>query len=381
MRAFLLAIVGLVLASSSSAQVPARTVANTSENKNNEKQTGTCIVSGQVITAAEGTPLKSSRVALMGQDASSRSQVFSAATDGDGRFEIKKVAPGRYTFLATHSGYLTQSYQSRGIYGGTTLRLAPGQQIGDALFRLVRGAVVTGRVVDESEEPLAKIGVTALRKRSPEEMEDLSPRMSKDRLIWSSTAQSDDRGEYRIFDLMPGEYYIRASGADFGLGSEDGMDWATRTSVGSQYAASFYPGVIQLDQAQTVVLSPGEEVRAEFAMRHVKTVEVSGHILAVDGSGAPNASVMLIAPELGRWGTRTQREHWRHGGIYDQERSPRRIRAHRAATGSGKTRIRAPETGSRQREYRLCPAYLQPGHEHSWADRVRGCQSSRERAD
>ena len=301
MRAFLLAIVGLVLASSSSAQVPARTVANTSENKNNEKQTGTCIVSGQVITAAEGTPLKSSRVALMGQDASSRSQAFSAATDGDGRFEIKKVAPGRYTFLATHSGYLTQSYQSRGIYGGTTLRLAPGQQIDGALFRLVRGAVVTGRIVDESEEPLAKIGVTALRKRSPEEMEDLSPRMSKDRLIWSSTAQSDDRGEYRIFDLMPGEYYIRASGADFGLGSEDGMDWATRTSVGSQYAASFYPGVIQLDQAQTVVLSPGEEVRAEFAMRHVKTVEVSGHILAVDGSGAPNASVMLIAPELGRW--------------------------------------------------------------------------------
>jgi hypothetical protein len=301
LRASLLAIVGLVLASSSSAQVPAQTSGNIGENKNLEKQTATCTVSGQVITAADGTPLKSSRVVLMGQDAGSHPQAFSAATDGDGRFEIKNVAPGRYTFFATHSGYLTQEYQARRMFGGTAITLAPGQQVGDALFRLVRGAVVTGRVVDESGEPLAKIGVTALRKRSPEEMEDLSPRVSKDRLIWSFTAQSDDRGEYRIFDLMPGEYYVRASGSDFGLGSEDGMDWATRTSVGSQYAASFYPGVIQLDQAQTVVLSPGEEVRAEFAMRHVKTVEVSGRILAIDGSAARNASVMLIAPELGRW--------------------------------------------------------------------------------
>jgi len=300
MRGFLLAIVGLVLASASTAQVPV-----SRSGKSNEKQPATCSVTGQVVTAAEGAPLKSSRVALIQQDASSHPRAFSATTDSDGRFEIKKVTPERYSFFATHAGYISQQYQSRGMNGGTALTLVPGQEVDGALFRLVRGAVIIGRIVDESGEPMAKIGVTALRKASAAEMAEMAewgPRARKEQLMNTATALTDDRGEYRLFDLKPGEYYVKASESEaFALGAEDGLSWITRNNLGTQYAPVFYPGVIQFDQAQPVPLAAGEEVRAEFSMRQVKTVEVAGRVLAADGRAASGAMVLLYISDAVNW--------------------------------------------------------------------------------
>ena len=108
MRGFLLARAGLIMAS-------ALVVRATQTPKIDEKQPGACTVSGQVVTAAEGAPLKSSRGVLIRQDASSHPPAFSATTDGDGRFEIKKVLPGRYLFFASHAGYITQQYKVRGM--------------------------------------------------------------------------------------------------------------------------------------------------------------------------------------------------------------------------------------------------------------------------
>jgi 5-hydroxyisourate hydrolase-like protein (transthyretin family) len=301
MRGFLLAIVGLVLALASIAQVPAPQSGKTSE----KLLPANCAVSGQVVTAADGAPLKSSRVALIQQDASSHPQAFSATTDSEGRFEIKRVTPGRYNLFATHTGYISQQYQSRGMNGGTALTLVPGQEVDGALFRLVRGAVITGRIVDESGEPMAKIGVTALRKAGAAEMAEMAEwghRARKEQLMSTATAHTDDRGEYRLFDLKPGEYYVKASESEaFQLGAEDGLSWITRSSLGSQYAPVFYPGVIQLDEAQLVPLAAGEEVRAEFAMRQVKTVEVAGRVLAADGRAASGAYVLLYTPEAFNW--------------------------------------------------------------------------------
>lgn len=299
MRGILLAMIGLVMASASTAQAPPQS------RKTSQKQPpANCAVSGQVVTAAEGAPLKSSQVVLIQEDATSHQpQAFSATTDGDGRFEIRKITPGRYSFLAGHTGYITQYYQARGMGGGSALTLVPGQEVDSALFRLIRGAVITGRIVDESGEPMARIKVTALRKVSAKEMEDAGARNPKDQLMDASTALTDDRGEYRLFEMLPGEYYVRAAESEsFGLGAEDGLNWVTRESLGSQYAPVFYPGVIQLDQAQSVALGVGEEARAEFAMRHVKTVEVAGRILAADGRGASGAYVTLSAPEVGNRG-------------------------------------------------------------------------------
>jgi Carboxypeptidase regulatory-like domain len=73
-----------------------------------------CSVSGRVVTAAEGNPLKSARVILVPEqrgEASAQLQVYSALSDSDGRFVVKNIPAGRYQFSAKRTGYVDQLYQ------------------------------------------------------------------------------------------------------------------------------------------------------------------------------------------------------------------------------------------------------------------------------
>ncbi len=301
MREFLQLLATVVLVIASMAQTPA-----TQSGQADKRQPDPCTISGRVVTAAEGTPTKSARVALVEQNAARHPHVFAASTDNDGRFEIKKVDPGRYEFVASHTAYISQRYQARGTNDGAILALVPGQEVNAVLFRLVRGGAITGRVIDEAGEPMVSVTVSVLQEPSTEEIEEAGPRGKKREMFESSSATSDDRGEYRVFGLKPGDYYIKAAETDRPRGQVvwDGTEWTIRRELGSQYAPLFYPGVVQVDQAQAVSLSAGEEVQADFAMRHIKMVEVSGRILAADGGPATDAYVDLSVPEVGDWSQR-----------------------------------------------------------------------------
>ena len=332
MREFLQLLATVVLVIASMAQTPA-----TQSGQADKRQPDPCTISGRVVTAAEGTPIKSARVALVEQNAARHPHVFAASTDNDGRFEIKKVDPGRYEFVASHTAYISQRYQARGTNDGAILALVPGQEVNAVLFRLVRGGAITGRVIDEAGEPMVSVlPVSILQKASAEEIEEAGPRGKNRELLESSSATTDDRGEYRVFGLKPGDYYIKAAetGSPRGQVVWDGTEWMIRQELGSQYAPLFYPGVVQVDQAQAVSLAAGEEVQADFAMRHVKMVEVSGRILAADGGPATDAYVDLSVPEVG---DRSQRLHASTDakGEFAIKSSPRQLHPKRAEWGSG----------------------------------------------
>jgi Carboxypeptidase regulatory-like domain len=261
----------------------------------------TCTVSGQVVTAAEGSPVKSSYVVLMPESAGEDRTTYGARSDDAGRFLVRVVAPGRYRFLATRNGYVDQYYQSQGDDKGAVLGLQPGQVVTDVLFRMTLAAVINGRVNDEDGEPIAHIQVVALRRPTEEEREDdKGPLVFRHRDLRSAgSARTDDRGQYRIFGLRPGEYYLRATdNAEPPRGPVED-EYFIRESLGTEYAPVYYPGVVQRAQAQAVLLRPGDEAQADFSIRHVKTVEVSGYVLGTNGRPATNAFVSLEDTEPG----------------------------------------------------------------------------------
>ncbi len=269
---------------------------------------GNCTVSGRVIGAADGAPLRSVRVVLMQANARQHGLVYGTTTDSDGRFELKQIESGRYEFFASHVGYLEQQYQAKGPGEGegAVLSLASGQEVGDVLFRLVHAAVITGKVVDDAGEPMANVTITVLRKPSTEEMGDATPRAREQELNSVSVGVTDDRGDYRVFGLKPGEYYVKAAGsADaptiFGPMSV-GDDYMVLKELGSQYAPLFYPSVLQADQAQAVTVRAGEEAQADFAMRRIKVTEVAGRVIGADGAPAAHAYVALRVPNVNDWG-------------------------------------------------------------------------------
>lgn len=132
-----------------------------SASKAGDKEPPKCAVSGRVVTAAEATPLASSRVALIPEHERRESQVYAAISDSSGRFTLSDIPPGRYQFLATHTGYVDQHYNPQKANTGTILSLQAGQEVKDVLFRMTLAAVFTGRVNDEAGEPMALLQVNA----------------------------------------------------------------------------------------------------------------------------------------------------------------------------------------------------------------------------
>ena len=291
-------IVALAVASvalASLAQVPAKPPNNSDATK---KPPGNCSVSGRVISAADGTPLRSARVGLIDTNERQHSQVYATTTDNQGHFELNQIEAGRYEFFAAHAGYLEQHYQAKGTNEvGAVLALTSGQEVSDVLFRMVRAAVITGKVVDGSGEPMTGVSVSVLRQISAEDAEDAGPRSGRRELYSVSVGVTDDRGEYRIFGIKPGEYYVKAAetadAQDLGGPMNSGNDWIVLEELGSQYAPLFYPGVLQMEQAQPVTVSAGEEAQADFAMRRIKVTEVAGRVIGADGSPATQAFVEL----------------------------------------------------------------------------------------
>jgi hypothetical protein len=220
--------------------------------------------------------------------------MYATTSNTDGHFLLKDVVPGRYQFFATRAGFVNQQYQAKGTDDGAVLSLKPGETVSDVLFRMIVSGVVTGRVTNEDDEAMIRVQVVALRGPSEEEIEDEAPFSARKRDLRAvSSAQTDDRGQYRIFGLKPGEYYIKALDSfepDRGIPVDESY-WVQQF-LGSEYSAVYYPGVTQASQAQVILVKPGDEVQADFSMQRTKTAEIAGHVIGLDGP-AKKAWVIL----------------------------------------------------------------------------------------
>ena len=274
------ALIAGLLVASLSAQTP-----NTSSPTASDKPKN-CTVSGKVISATDGSPLRSARIALKPEHGRSESGIYVSTSDSDGHFILKDIAPGRYWFFSSHAGFVNQYYLSKSKNDHTMLGLKAGQVVPDVMFRMTPAAAISGRVTSEDGEPLEKMRVVALELPDEDEDDDSPHGSHKSKLDQASLAQTDDRGRYRIFGLAPGEYYIRALDYYEPEWSQPDEDFSVRMAEGSQFAPIYYPGVLQLDQAQKISLLAGEEAEADFSMRHIRTVTVSGRVSGPENSAA-----------------------------------------------------------------------------------------------
>jgi Carboxypeptidase regulatory-like domain len=98
------------------------------------------------------------------------------------------------------------------------------------------------------------VEVVALRRPSDAESDDDDlPHPHKVRMEPMASAETDDRGQYRIFGLGRGEYYLRAEDSSEPHGGRvvptDESYWLA-WSLGSQFPAVYFPGAAQLSPAQ-----------------------------------------------------------------------------------------------------------------------------------
>lgn len=146
-------------------------------------------ITGQVVDQ-NGQPLKGVTVQIRA-DASNEMQTV--GTDREGQFQINGLAPLAYTFYLTMPAYFPDYGRGPGRY-----------HVGDRVtLKMIKGGVVTGRVLDVNGDPVVKVNVYAKMVRD-----------SYDRPLdgWVEARATDDRGIYRIYGLREGTYVVFAGG-------------------------------------------------------------------------------------------------------------------------------------------------------------------------
>ena len=259
---------------------------------------GSATIGGAVTAAGETpTPIRRALVTL----SSGMAGQVQVTTDDRGRFVFESLPAGRYTLTAEKPAYVKTFYGSRRAGHGpaSPIAISDGQRITDISMRLMRGAVIAGSIVDEQNQPVAGAQVRVYQPRIVNgERRFVEPPGPID---W---ATSDDRGRYRIYGLVPGEYAVRSTGGggvalDVRLMTPAELEIADRAlrtapdpkAAGSEpdpprvtRAGMYYPGVIDVSQAQTITVEAGEE-RTGVDIRSVlvRSSRVEGVMVGPDG--------------------------------------------------------------------------------------------------
>ena len=167
---------------------------------------------------------------------------------------------------------------------GAIRTLAPGQNMTDLIFKLAHTAAISGHVFDEDGEPVAKAAVITYRAYKQQ---------GKEKEIDDDPVLTNDLGEFRIFGLAPGRYYIAVH-----FRPEDPFHRdtpAANQKLNTGYLPSYYPNTVDPAKAQAISVGPGDEVRpVDFFLRASRVVTVRGRVICeICGNSGRSGRVSL----------------------------------------------------------------------------------------
>lgn len=234
---------------------------------------GTARVRGVVVDPAHGRPVRSARVTLEVTPLTSPNTIRHATTsDGDGGFEFRDLPAGRIRVWAARPGYYDPNAVPGARRQSAPFALGDGQVVSGVQVVLRRGLAITGRVTDQYGDPAQGVRMQLFRRNAAGRPPD--PLHS-----WGASATTDDNGDYRVWGLLPGEYFVSAEPGqrEFWPPAGDGTD---RTGQ----AATFYPGTADIAGAGAVVVRDDEDAAGvSFALGTARLASVRGQIVRPPG--------------------------------------------------------------------------------------------------
>ena len=256
-------------------------------------------VEGVVVRAGTNEPLPNVQVTLIraatrataAQDSGGPpSNTAQTVTDRNGRFAFKNVEPGSYRIAAARNGYARQEYGQR-VFGGPGRVLSVAAGRGETVtITLVPAGTVTGVVRDSSGEAIAGLQVQLLR--------HVYSASGQRTFVTAGSDRTDDRGEYRVFWVTPGRYYVivHPTAAARALASV-ASSASPNEIVESRFPPTYYPGTIDVSQASLIDVRPGEELSGiDVSVSREDLFRVRGRVVDPRTGRPPRTASVTIAP-------------------------------------------------------------------------------------
>jgi Carboxypeptidase regulatory-like domain len=259
---------------------------------------------GIVVEEGGGSPIAKANVELRAASGSGQA-IENTQTDREGKFYLPKVVAGSYRVVVAHAGHVNAEYGQRYPGGAPSmLVLTPGQRVMDLRIAMTRAGVISGHITDRGQ-PIGQADVLAMKAIYTEGQLSLTPVLS---------IRADDLGEYHLFWLPPGRYYVvgvvwdsAASIPRYVNADGDNIDGFfdqryigravfLRATAGGVLADNeahvpvFYPGTPDPKLATVIDVKPGADLRrVDIDAGAVITRHVRGRVVGVPAPGTAPA--------------------------------------------------------------------------------------------
>jgi len=247
--------------------------------------TGTAKISGRVTATESGAPIAGARVVLFLTPQGARvsfARPAEAITDQDGRFAFDGLAAGGYNLDVRKTGYVAFPDTNGRPH---IVQVAAGQAAVNVDVQLQKGAIIAGRVLDATGQPLADVGVMALRRTSVGSQERYLPR--------SGPGETNDIGEFRVAGLAPGDYIVAATPRGQSPFGGPGIAPPAESASRTTQVTTYYPGTRDEATAQTIHVAAAQTVdNVVFTILSAPAYRISG--VVVDEAGSPVAGAMVM---------------------------------------------------------------------------------------
>ena len=243
-------------------------------------------IEGTVVQAGTAKPIQGARLTFRsnaeqpGRTAPgpfAPEATVSIDTDSQGRFTIKNLDAGAFHMTVAANGYVRQEWPE------ARLNLTAGQTLKDVVIELTPAGVVYGVIEDETGHPAVDIQVQLLQPRY---------KFGGQRSFQKArSAATNDRGEYRLYYVTPGRYYLAASSISdrFGLMR---LAQDNPNAVQDNFALSYYPGVGDFRSARLIEVQPGADSIADLSVHREQFYKIRGRVID-SRTGQPPAAVTV----------------------------------------------------------------------------------------
>jgi hypothetical protein len=243
------------------------------------KPGGTYRIAGTVVSKLDGHPLARARVTV--RDTKDPQKFESMVTAEDGKFEFIGVPAGKYDLHGAKRGFIQASYDRHEQFS-TAIVTGAGLETEALVLRLAPAAIISGKVLNESGDPLRNATVTLY-------YDDHSSGVNQIRQYGG--AQTDDQGSYEIPGIMPGTYFLSANAKPwYAVHPNSNAPDAPRNgtpavatnsdastfdrSLDVTYPLTYYSDVTDTDSATPIPIGGGERLQIEFHLNPVPSIRV-----------------------------------------------------------------------------------------------------------